>query len=132
MCRPPRPGRLPGMVELRQLIKDAESAGRGPGDVFVRTPRRGGLTKLLTGMGATVHAEPGGGLAVTGMDAPAIALAASRRCIPIHELTPRGATPPDSARQPARRSVGHRSGAARPVGVTDLPELGLLTPHRGL
>jgi hypothetical protein len=38
-------------------------------DVFVRSPRRGRLTKVLTGMGATVLAEPGGGLSVTGMDA---------------------------------------------------------------
>lgn len=131
MCPPPRPGRLCGMVELRQLIKDAEAAGSGPRDVFVRTPRRGGLVKLLTGMGATVHTEPDGGLSVTGMDAPAIALAASRRCIPIHELTPRGAAPEDSVRTPAGRSAGNRRGTARPVGAARLPELGLLTPRRG-
>ena len=131
MCPPRRPGKLSGMVELRQLIKDAEAAGRGPRDVFVRTPRRGGLTKLLTGMGATVRAEPDGGLSVTGMDAPAIALAAARRCIPIHELTPRGATPADSTQKPARRDTGYARGSVRPVGAAGLPELGLLTPRRG-
>lgn len=58
-------------------------------DVFVRSPRSGGLTKVLTGMGATVRAEPGGGLLVTGMDAWRIASAAAAHYIPIQELTPR-------------------------------------------
>lgn len=58
-------------------------------DVFVRSPRRGGLTRVLTGMGATVLAEPGGGLSVTGMDAWRIASAAAAHYIPIQELTPR-------------------------------------------
>ncbi len=58
-------------------------------DVFVRSPRIGGLTKVLTGMGATVRAEPGGGLLVTGMDAWRIASAAAAHYIPIQELTPR-------------------------------------------
>jgi ABC-2 type transport system ATP-binding protein len=58
-------------------------------DVFVRSPRTGGLTKVLTGMGATVRAEPGGGLLVTGMDAWRIASAAAAHYIPIQELTPR-------------------------------------------
>lgn len=60
-------------------------------DVFVRSPRRGGLTKVLVGMGATVLAEPGGGLSVTGMDAWRIAAAAAAHHIPIQELTPRNA-----------------------------------------
>lgn len=58
-------------------------------DVFVRSPRIGGLTKVLTGMGATVRAEPDGGLLVTGMDAWRIASAAAAHYIPIQELTPR-------------------------------------------
>ncbi len=58
-------------------------------DVFVRSPRIGGLTKVLTGMGATVRAEPGGGLLVTGMDAWRIASAAAAHYIPIQQLTPR-------------------------------------------
>jgi ABC-2 type transport system ATP-binding protein len=56
-------------------------------DVFVRSPRRGGLTKLLTGMGATVLAEPGRGLSVSGMDACRIASVAAAHYIPIQELT---------------------------------------------
>lgn len=60
-------------------------------DVFVRSPRRGGLTRVLTGMGATVLAEPSGGLSVTGMEAWRIAAAAAAHQIPIQELTPRSA-----------------------------------------
>jgi hypothetical protein len=40
-------------------------------------------------MGATVRAEPGGGLLVTGLDAWRIASAAAAHYIPIQELTPR-------------------------------------------
>jgi ABC-2 type transport system ATP-binding protein len=65
-------------------------------DVHVRTPRRGGLTKVLTGMGATVLAEPDGGLSVTGMDPGRIASAAAAHYIPILELTPRGTSFEDS------------------------------------
>ncbi|MGH3788283.1 MAG: ABC transporter ATP-binding protein [Pseudonocardiaceae bacterium] len=58
-------------------------------DVFVRTPRRGGLARVLTNMGATVRAEYGGGLSVMGMEAWRIASAAAAHYIPIQELTPR-------------------------------------------
>ncbi|HEX2264502.1 MAG TPA: ATP-binding cassette domain-containing protein [Pseudonocardiaceae bacterium] len=58
-------------------------------DVFVRSPRRSGLTKRLTSMGATVLAEPSGGLSVIGMDAWRIAAVAAEHYIPIQELTPR-------------------------------------------
>ncbi|MGH3844865.1 MAG: ABC transporter ATP-binding protein, partial [Pseudonocardiaceae bacterium] len=60
-------------------------------DVFVRSPRRGGLTRVLTGMGATVLAEPCGGLSVAGLDAYRIAFAAAEHFIPIQELRPRSA-----------------------------------------
>jgi ABC-2 type transport system ATP-binding protein len=85
-------GSIAGMIETRELTKDyatrelTERVGR---DVFVRSPRRSGLTRVLTGMGATVLAEPGGGLSVTGMDAWRIASAAATHHIPIQELTPR-------------------------------------------
>jgi ABC-2 type transport system ATP-binding protein len=58
-------------------------------DVLVRSPRRSGLTRVLTGIGATVRAESGGGLSVTGVDSWKIASAAAEHHIPIQELTPR-------------------------------------------
>ena len=78
--------------ELLEEISTRELIERFPRDVFVRTPRRGGLTKVLTGMGATVLPEPGGGLSVTGMEAWRIAAAAAEHYIPIQELTPRDAS----------------------------------------
>ena len=78
--------------ELLEEISTRELIERFPRDVFVRTPRRGGLTKVLTGMGATVLPEPGGGLSVTGMEAWRIAAAAADHYIPIQELTPRDAS----------------------------------------
>ncbi|MGH3767292.1 MAG: hypothetical protein ACRDTX_19405 [Pseudonocardiaceae bacterium] len=35
--------------------------------VFVRSPRHSGLIKVLTGIGATVFAQPRGGLSVIGI-----------------------------------------------------------------
>ncbi|MFY9805737.1 MAG: hypothetical protein WAK86_00550 [Pseudonocardiaceae bacterium] len=69
------------MIEVRELSKHVG------GDVYVRSPRRSGLAKILTSMGATVLAEPGHGLSVTGMDAYRIASAAAAHYIPIQELT---------------------------------------------
>jgi len=112
----PVPGIIGGMIEVDELTKDydntrntdqlssikrgelvKEASGRELAeclrcDVFVRSPRRGGLTKVLVGMGATVLAEPGGGLSVTGMAAWRIAAAAAAHYIPIQELTPRNAS----------------------------------------
>jgi ABC-2 type transport system ATP-binding protein len=81
-----RRGELLEEISTRQLIE------RYPRDVFVRTPRRGGLTRVLTDMGAMVLPEPGGGLSVTGMEAWMIASAAAEHYIPIQELTPRDAS----------------------------------------
>ncbi len=78
-----RRGELVTETSTRELTESLQR------DVFVRSPRIGGLTKVLTGMGATVRAEPGGGLLVTGMDAWRIASAAAAHYIPIQELTPR-------------------------------------------
>ncbi|MGH3984243.1 MAG: hypothetical protein ACRDST_16555 [Pseudonocardiaceae bacterium] len=78
------------MIEARELTKQVRR------DVFVRSPRRGGLTKVLTSMGATVLAEPSHGLSVTGMDACTIASAAAAHYIPIQELTPRSTSPEDA------------------------------------
>ena len=82
MCAHPACGNIAGMTEVRELTKQPQR------DVFVRSPRRSGLTRLLTGMGATVVAGPRHGLSVTGMDACTIAWAAAVHYIPIQELTP--------------------------------------------
>jgi ABC-2 type transport system ATP-binding protein len=58
-------------------------------DVLVRSPRAGELAALLTASGAAVSADGGGGLAVIGLEAPAIADLAARHGISVHELTPR-------------------------------------------
>jgi ABC-2 type transport system ATP-binding protein len=99
MSARPAPGSIAGMIELRELTTDhatRELTKRFPREVFVRSPRRSGLTKVLTSMGATVLAEPDGGLSVTGMDAWKIASAAATHHIPIQELTPRSAPLQDS------------------------------------
>lgn len=64
-------------------------------DVFVRSPRRSTLARVLIARGATVLAEPGGGLSVAGMESWRIASIAAVHYIPIQELTPRNASPED-------------------------------------
>lgn len=71
---------------VMRMIEGCEPANQVRCDVFVRSPRRGGLTRLLTGMGATVLAEPGPGLSVTGMAARRTASAAAAHYIWIQGL----------------------------------------------
>jgi ABC-2 type transport system ATP-binding protein len=61
-------------------------------DVLVRSPRAGELAGLLTARGAAVQPEGEGGLAVTGLDAPAIGDLAAGHGIAVHELVPRHAS----------------------------------------
>jgi ABC-2 type transport system ATP-binding protein len=61
-------------------------------DVLVRSPAAGDLAGLLTAAGAAVATQHDGGLAVSGMDAPAIAELAAEHGIAVHELTPRHAS----------------------------------------
>jgi ABC-2 type transport system ATP-binding protein len=58
-------------------------------DVLVRSPRAADLASLLAARGATVLPQDDGGLAVTGLDAPAIADLAAGHDIAVHELVPR-------------------------------------------
>lgn len=90
MCARPARDNIGSMTEVPERTTQPRR------DVFVRSPRRSRLTKVLTSMGATVLAEPGHGLSVTGMDACTIASAAAARYIPIQELTPRRASPKDA------------------------------------
>ncbi len=85
MCAHPACGNIASMIEVRELTRQARR------DVFVRSPRRSGLARVLTSMGATVLPESGHGLSVTGMDAYTITSAAAAHYIPIQELTPRTA-----------------------------------------
>ena len=77
-------GRLLADTSTAQFV---ESSVRT--DVLVRSPRASDLAELLTAHGATVEVQDDGGLAVTGMGAPAIADLAAGRAIAVHELTPR-------------------------------------------
>jgi ABC-2 type transport system ATP-binding protein len=86
MCARPAGGNIIGMIQARELTKQLRC------DVFVRSPRRSGLSRVLTAMGATVRAEPGHGLSVTGMDPATIASAAAAHYIPIQQLTPHPAS----------------------------------------
>jgi hypothetical protein len=87
MCALPTRGNIASMIEARELTQQVRR------NVFVRSPRRGGLTRVLTSMGATVLTGSDHGLSVTGMDAPEIASAAAAHYIPIQELTPRSTLP---------------------------------------
>jgi hypothetical protein len=89
MCAASTRESLTGMTEAAEPTPDDSTQH----DVFVRSPRRGGLGRVLTEMGATVRADADGGLSVTGMQAWRIAAAAAANLIPIQELTPRTAAP---------------------------------------
>lgn len=83
------------VIDHGELITEtavSEASALIPGDVFVRSPRRGALARALAGEGACVLAEPDGGLSVTGLAAWRIAAAAADRQLPIQELTPRPAS----------------------------------------
>ncbi len=77
-------GKLLADTSTSQLIKSSTGA-----DVLVRSPAASELGSLLTAGGAAVTVEADGGLAVTGLDAPAIADIAAQHGIAVHELEPR-------------------------------------------
>ncbi len=108
------------IIERGELITEtstSELTERLRGDVFVRSPRGTGLARVLTGMGATVVAEPGGGLSVTGMEAWRIASAAAAHYMPLQELTPRTVSPEDSYLELTNGSVEY-AGSPRPEPST--------------
>ena len=81
-------------------------------DVLVRSPRAGELAGLLTARGAAIRPEGDGGLAVTGLDAPAIGDLAAGHGIAVHELVPRHAVPRTGLPGPHRRQ--HRLPSRNP------------------
>jgi ABC-2 type transport system ATP-binding protein len=77
-------GKLLADAPTQSLTKASARA-----DVLVRSPRARELAALLTAGGAAVKVEQDGGLAVTGMAAPAIADLAAAHGVAVHELVPR-------------------------------------------
>jgi ABC-2 type transport system ATP-binding protein len=77
-------GRLLADTTTDQFIASSTRA-----DVLVRSPRADELRALLTASGAALSTEGDGRLAVTGLDAPAIADLAAQHGIPVYELVPR-------------------------------------------
>ncbi len=77
-------GRLLADTPTGRLTKSSARA-----DVLVRSPRARELAALLAARGAAVTVEDDGALAVTGLDAPAIADLAAAHGVAVHELTPR-------------------------------------------
>jgi ABC-2 type transport system ATP-binding protein len=74
---------------LADAPTDSLTSSSARADVLVRSPRARELAALLTARGAAVTVEDDGGLAVTGLDAPAIADLASAHGVAVHELRPR-------------------------------------------
>ncbi|MBX6383663.1 MAG: ATP-binding cassette domain-containing protein [Microbispora sp.] len=77
-------GRLVADTPLRELT--------GARDVLVRSSRAADLATVLSAAGGTVATEDGGGLSVRGLDTKKIGDIAARHAIPLHEVTPRGAS----------------------------------------
>jgi ABC-2 type transport system ATP-binding protein len=97
------------IINRGKLIMEAatgELIERFQRDVLVRSPRRNGLTRVLTSMGATVRTESDGGLSVIGMDSWRIAAAAAEHHIPIQELTPRSGSLEDFYHELTSANVG--------------------------
>jgi ABC-2 type transport system ATP-binding protein len=74
---------------LADTPADSLTRSSARADVLVRSPCARELAALLTARGAAVTVEDDGGLAVTGLDAPAIAALAAGRGVAVHELMPR-------------------------------------------
>ena len=101
-----------------RLIEDAtvrDLADRFQTGVLVRSPRAAELASALESSGASVTAEPDGGLSVTGLDVAGIADAAAQRAIPLHEVTARRASLEDIYLLLTAGSVEHRSRDPRPA-----------------
>jgi ABC-2 type transport system ATP-binding protein len=77
-------GRLLADTPMEALTTSSAGAS-----VLVRSPRAGELAGLLSARGAAVTVTEDGGLAVTGLDAPAIADLAAAHGVAVHELVPR-------------------------------------------
>jgi ABC-2 type transport system ATP-binding protein len=86
-------------------------------DVLVRSPRAGELAGLLAARGAALRPEGDGGLAVTGLDAPAIGDLAAGHGIAVHELVPRHASLEQAYLDLTGDSTDYRGSTAAPEGT---------------
>jgi ABC-2 type transport system ATP-binding protein len=94
-------------------VSDLTRAGSG-GNVLVVSPYPAELSDLLRRNGASVQPEPGGGLAVIGLEAAAIAALAASAGIAIHELTPRHATLEQAYLELTSDSIEYQAASAAP------------------
>ena len=105
-------------------------------DVLVRSPRAGELAGLLTAGGAAVRLEDDGGLAVTGLDAPAIGDLAAGHGIAVHELVPRHASLEEAYLDLTSGSTEYHTGTRAPEGTAvpmtapQIPATGRAAPSR--
>ena len=102
---------------LADLPADRLTTSSARANVLVRSPRADDLATLLTARGATVTPEGAGGLAVTGLDAPAIADLAARNGIAVHELAPRQPSLEQAYLDLTAASTDYRAGA--PAGESE-------------
>ena len=86
-------------------------------DVLVRSPRADELAGLLIARGAAVRPEGDGGLAVTGLDAPAIGDLAAGHGIAVHELVPRHASLEQAYLDLTGGSTDYRGETSAPEGM---------------
>jgi ABC-2 type transport system ATP-binding protein len=106
-------GRLVADAPIEELVRQSSRS-----DVLVRSPAGSALAGLLTRRGAAVTAEPGGGLAVTGLDAAVIGDLARTHGVTLHELTPRHASLEEAFMELTQDSVDYHAdlpGIIRPV-----------------
>jgi ABC-2 type transport system ATP-binding protein len=109
--------RLIADTTTAQLI---ESSTRS--DVLVRSPRAAELAGLIKARGATVKPEEDGGLAVTGLDAPAIGDLAAEHGIAVHALIPRSASLEEAYLDLTGESTDFRAASPGPEPASPGPE----------
>ena len=110
-------GRLIADTTTAELI---ESSTRK--DVLVRSPRAGELAELMTARGATVTKQDDGGLAVTGLDAPAVGDLAAAHGIAVHALIPRTASLEDAYLDLTGESTDFRAASPEAPQTPERPD----------
>jgi ABC-2 type transport system ATP-binding protein len=118
-------GRLIADTTTAQLI---ESSTRS--DVLVRAPRAAELADLIKARGATVHPEEDGGLAVTGLDAPAIGDLAAEHGIAVHALIPRSPSLEEAYLDLTGESTDYRAATPNPQPASPSPQPSSPNPER--